>query len=119
MHSALDTPAAAAAHFTGLAATGERPLSSALTEVTLDHGRVVMVKGADDDRAARAEAAGLRWLADAGTVRVPEIHGHDAHWLVTDRVATGRPGAEAAERFGRDLAALHAAGAPAFGAPPP
>ncbi|MFJ3656058.1 fructosamine kinase family protein [Streptomyces nigra] len=119
MHSALDTPAAAAAHFTGLAATGERPLSSALTEVTLDDGRVVMVKRADDDRAARAEAAGLRWLADAGTVRVPELHGHDAHWLVTDRVATGRPGAEAAERFGRDLAALHAAGAPAFGAPPP
>ncbi|MFF5044263.1 fructosamine kinase family protein [Streptomyces nigra] len=119
MHSALDTPAAAAAHFTGLAATGERSLSSALTEVTLDDGRVVMVKRADDDRAARAEAAGLSWLADAGTVRVPRVHGHDARWLVTDRVATGRPGAEAAERFGRDLAALHAAGAPAFGAPPP
>ncbi|AWE53666.1 fructosamine kinase family protein [Streptomyces nigra] len=119
MHSALDTPAAAAAHFTGLAATGERSLSSALTEVTLDDGRVVMVKRADDDRAARAEAAGLCWLADAGTVRVPRVHGHDARWLVTDRVATGRPGAEAAERFGRDLAALHAAGALAFGAPPP
>ncbi|MFC5763243.1 fructosamine kinase family protein, partial [Actinacidiphila bryophytorum] len=38
---------------------------------------------------------------------------------VTDRVATGRPGPQAAARLGRDLAALHAAGAPAFGAAPP
>jgi fructosamine-3-kinase len=38
---------------------------------------------------------------------------------VTDRVATGRPSADAAEHLGSDLAALHAAGAPAFGAPPP
>ncbi|KUL71711.1 MULTISPECIES: fructosamine kinase family protein [unclassified Streptomyces] len=119
MHSSFDTPGAAAAHFTGFAATGERPLTATLTEVTLDGGRVVVVKRGDGDRAARAEAAGLRWLADSGTVRVPRVHGHDARWLVTDRVVTGRPGAEAAERFGQDLAALHASGAPAFGAPPP
>ncbi|MBD2819021.1 fructosamine kinase family protein [Streptomyces parvulus] len=31
----------------------------------------------------------------------------------------GRAGAGAADRFGRDLAALHATGAPAFGAAPP
>lgn len=119
VHSSFDGPRAAAAHFTGLPVTGERPLTATLTEVTLDGGRVVVVKRGDDERAARAEAAGLHWLADAGTVRVPRVHGHDARWLVTDRVATGRPGAGAAERFGRDLAALHASGAPAFGAPPP
>ncbi|MGW1952853.1 fructosamine kinase family protein [Streptomyces sp. NPDC001920] len=119
MHNRFEDPRAVAARFTGLAATGERHLSGSLTEVTLDGGRVVMVKRGDGDRAARAEATGLRWLADAGAVRVPAVHGHDDRWLVTDRVPTGRPGPRAAERFGRDLAALHAAGAPAFGAPPP
>ncbi|MFH8935800.1 fructosamine kinase family protein [Streptomyces griseosporeus] len=112
-------PAAAAVRFTGLAADSERPLSGALTEVSLDGGHVVMVKRGDDPRAVRAEAAGLRWLADAGAVPVPAVHGHDERWLVTDRVPTGRPSPEAAVRLGRGLAALHAAGAPAFGAPPP
>jgi fructosamine-3-kinase len=107
------------ARLTGRAVTGERPLSGALAEVTLDDGRVVIVKRADDPEATRAEAAGLRWLTDAGTVRIPVAHGHDGNWLVVDRVAQGRPSREAAVRFGRDLAALHAAGAPAFGAPPP
>ncbi|MER7406191.1 fructosamine kinase family protein [Streptomyces sp. NPDC000070] len=108
-----------AARLTGRAVTGERPLSGALAEVTLDDGRVVIVKRADGPGATRAEAAGLRWLAGAGTVRIPDVHGHDGNWLVVDRVTQGRPSREAAVRFGRDLAALHAAGAPAFGAPPP
>ncbi|MEU0195888.1 fructosamine kinase family protein [Streptomyces afghaniensis] len=115
----MTTRTDAVARLTGCAVTGERPLSGALAEVTLDDGRVVIVKRADDPGAARAEAAGLRWLAGAGTVRVPAVHGHDANWLVVDRVTQGRPSREAAVRFGRDLAALHAAGAPAFGAPPP
>ncbi|KUL20517.1 fructosamine kinase family protein [Streptomyces regalis] len=119
MHNSCEGPGATAARFTGLAVTGERQLSGALAEVTLDGGRVVMVKRGDGHRAAQAEAAGLRWLADAQAVRIPTVHGHDGQWLVTDRVATGRPGADAAEHLGRDLAALHAAGAPAFGAPPP
>ncbi|MDQ1013741.1 fructosamine kinase family protein [Streptomyces afghaniensis] len=115
----MTAPTDVVARLTGRAVTGERPLSGALAEVTLDDGRVVIVKRADDPGAARAEAAGLRWLADAGTVRVPAVHGHDGNWLVVDRVTQGRPSREAALRFGRDLAALHAAGAPAFGAPPP
>ncbi|MBW8090887.1 fructosamine kinase family protein [Streptomyces hygroscopicus] len=114
-----EDPGAAAARLTGRPVTGRRSLSGSLTEVTLDGGHRVMVKRADDPGAVRAEAAGLRWLADAGTVRVPAVHGHDRHWLVTDQVPAGRPDAGAAARFGRDLAALHATGAPAFGAPPP
>lgn len=114
-----EDPAAAAARFTGRPATGGRPVSGALTEVTLDDGHVVMVKRGDDPGAVRAEAAGLRWLADARTVRVPSVHGYDAHWLVTDRVPPGGPSTRAAARFGRDLAALHTSGARAFGAPPP
>ncbi|MFC9504676.1 fructosamine kinase family protein [Streptomyces sp. NPDC057002] len=109
----------AAARLTGRVVTGERPLSGALAEATLDDGRVVVVKRADDPGATRAEAAGLRWLAGAGAVRVPDVHGHDGSWLVIDRVPQGRASREAAARFGRDLAVLHAAGAPAFGAPPP
>ncbi|MFD5949915.1 fructosamine kinase family protein [Streptomyces collinus] len=107
------------ARLTGRAVSGERPLSGALTEVTLDDGRVVVVKDSAELGAARAEAAGLRWLAAAGSVRLPDVHGHEEGRLVIDRVVQGRPGREAAVRFGRDLAALHAAGAPAFGAPPP
>ncbi|MFD7767906.1 fructosamine kinase family protein [Streptomyces sp. NPDC059787] len=114
-----DGPGAVAARFTGRAVTGVRTLSGSLAEVALDDGRVVVVKSAGGAQAARAEAAGLRWLAEAGTVRVPVVHGHDAYRLVVDRVAQGPPGREAALRFGRELAALHAAGAPAFGAPPP
>ena len=111
-------PAAAAAHLTGRTATRRRARGGALTEVALDDGRTVMVKRGDA-AAVRAEAAGLRWLAEADAVRVPAVHGHHGPWLVTDRVAEGPPSPEAALRFGRDLAALHAAGAPAFGAPPP
>ncbi|MEU3340809.1 fructosamine kinase family protein [Streptomyces sp. NPDC006668] len=114
-----DGPGAAAARLTGRAVRGERPLSGAVTEVALDGGGPVLVKRADEPDAVRAEAAGLRWLADAGTVRVPDVHGYEGSWLVTDLVPRGRARARTAEEFGRELAALHAAGAPAFGAPPP
>ncbi|MFE5812344.1 fructosamine kinase family protein [Streptomyces sp. NPDC056479] len=119
MHSSFESPGAVAARITGRPVTGERRLSATLAEVALDDGQVVIVKRGDGDRATWAEAAGLRWLAQADTVRVPVVHGRNARWLVMDRVATGRPGAGAAERFGRGLAALHASGARAFGAPPP
>ena len=114
-----DGPGAAAARLTGRTVRGERRLSAFLAEVELDDGQSVMVKRGDDRGAMQAEAAGLRWLADAGTVRVPNVHGHDGRWLVTDVVAQGSPTARAAVRFGGELAALHTAGAPAFGAPPP
>ncbi|MEU6217805.1 fructosamine kinase family protein [Streptomyces sp. NPDC047022] len=110
---------AAAARLAGRPATAERAVSGAVTEVTLAGGLTVMVKRGDGPRAILAEAAGLRWLADAGTVRVPLVHGHDGRWLVTDRIETGPPSAPAASRLGHALAALHSCGAPAFGAPPP
>ncbi|WP_369154550.1 fructosamine kinase family protein [Streptomyces sp. R02] len=117
--SGEEGPGAVAARLTGRAVTGVRPLSGALAEAVLDDGRTVVVKRAEDAEAARAEAAGLRWLAEAGAPPVPCVHGRERAWLVLDRVAEGRPGQEAARRFGRELAGLHAAGAPAFGAPPP
>ncbi|MFK4189827.1 fructosamine kinase family protein [Streptomyces sparsogenes] len=112
-------PGAAAARLTGRPVTGRKRRSGALTEVPPADGEVVMVKRGDGPGAVRAEAAGLRWLADTGTVRIPAVYGHDREWLVTGRVQAGRPNPRAAVRFGREPAALHAAGAPAFGAPPP
>ncbi|CAL9646047.1 fructosamine kinase family protein [Streptomyces sp. enrichment culture] len=114
-----ETPAAVAARLTGRGVTGVRPLSGSLAEAALDDGRTVVVKRAEEAEAARAEAAGLRWLAEAGTPPVPRVHGREGAWLVLDRVTEGRPDRDAALRFGRELAGLHAAGAPAFGAPPP
>jgi fructosamine-3-kinase len=66
------------------------------------------------------EAAGLRWLADAGpgsarVVRVVEV---SPEHIVLERVTPTRPTRDAAEAFGRALAVTHSAGAEAFGAPP-
>ncbi|KOV69476.1 fructosamine kinase [Streptomyces sp. AS58] len=112
-------PDAVAARMTGRAVTEVRPLSATLAEVTLDGGQVVMVKRQDAPGGIAAEAAGLRWLGQAEAVGVPAVRGHDGRWLVTDRVPAGRADGPAALRFGRELAALHAAGASAFGSPPP
>ena len=66
-----------------------------------------------------SEASGLRWLADAGAVPVPEVLGRDAERARPVLGAARPPTPAAAERFGRDLARLHAAGADGFGAPWP
>lgn len=86
--------------------------------VELGDGRTVVAKRGESGQ-AMAEAAGLRWLRVPGGPPVPQVHGHDEHWLVTEHIPAGRTDGAAAERLGRHLAALHAAGAPAFGAPPP
>ncbi|MGI5460297.1 fructosamine kinase family protein [Streptomyces sp. CA-249302] len=117
--SAIEGPGAAVARITGRTVRSERRLSGAVCEVGLDGGRLVVAKRADEPGAVQAEAAGLRWLAGAGSVRVPNVLGNDGRWLVTDLVPQGRATARAAEEFGRELAALHAAGADGFGAPPP
>ena len=66
-----------------------------------------------------AEARGLRWLGEAAAAPVPEVIGWDEGALVISWLATQAPERQAAERFGRDLARLHAAGAQGFGAPWP
>ncbi|MFF4044913.1 fructosamine kinase family protein [Streptomyces sp. NPDC001816] len=114
-----EDPGQAASRLTGRRVTAVRTPSGSPAEVTLEGGTAVMVKRGDATGAVRAEVTGLRWLGAAGAVRVPEVLGHDERWMVTERVPTGRPDAAAALHFGHALAALHAAGAPAFGAPPP
>jgi len=76
--------------------------------------------GADPDFFA-AEAAGLRWLAAAGqgaarVVGLVEVRGDR---IVLERLQPVRASRAAGAAFGRALARTHAAGAPAFGAPPP
>lgn len=66
-----------------------------------------------------AEAAGLRWLAQAAGTGVPRVLAAGGDCLVIDWIETGRPTRSAAARFGRELAGLHAAGADRFGAPWP
>ncbi|HEY7325408.1 MAG TPA: fructosamine kinase family protein [Streptosporangiaceae bacterium] len=66
-----------------------------------------------------AEAAGLRWLAESRSAPVPAVLLETADWLVIDWVDEVQPRRESAVRFGRELAGLHAAGAPRFGAPWP
>jgi fructosamine-3-kinase len=84
----------------------------------LDDGLIVAAKRGERGQAP-AEAAGLRWLRVPDGAPVPQVHGCDERWLVTEYVPGGRADAAAAQRLGRELAALHGAGAPAFGAPPP
>jgi fructosamine-3-kinase len=89
--------------------------------VTLADGRTAFAKVASNDKgpAFEAEARGLRWLAGAEAVPVPEVLGWDARALVLSWVPPGPATPEAAHRFGRELARMHAAGADSFGAPWP
>ncbi|SEH03774.1 Fructosamine-3-kinase [Nonomuraea solani] len=84
----------------------------------LDDGREVFAKsGTASSGVFASEAAGLRWLGEA--IAVPEVIEVGPGRLVLSWVRQEPPGAVAAERFGRALARLHRAGAPAFGAPWP
>jgi fructosamine-3-kinase len=93
--------------------------------ITLSGGRRAFAKavsGVNDENeeiaaAFAAEANGLRWLAEAGAVPVPEVLAVTPSALVISMIPPGMPTPEAAFGFGADLARLHAAGADRFGAP--
>jgi fructosamine-3-kinase len=89
---------------------------------TLADGRTVFGKaalGGESGDALAAEANGLRWLAQAEALPVPEVLGVDESMLVLELVPEGATSQAAAREFGASLARMHAAGAPAFGAPWP
>jgi fructosamine-3-kinase len=104
---------------TGSPAASTAPLGGTVRRVELADGRVVVAKRYDRASALRAEVAGLRWLAEASAVPLPEVVGYDDEWIVMELVEPGPPSAAAAEGFGRGLALLHAFGAEAFGTAPP
>jgi len=62
-----------------------------------------------------AEAAGLAALAVPGAPRVPAVHLVGEDFILLEDLPPGRKTADHAERFGRDLAALHAHPVDAFG----
>lgn len=89
------------------------------SRLTLDDGSSLFAKtwpsGPAPDGMFAAEAAGLAWLREAGTVPVPEVLVAMPEMLAMEWVEPGEPSREAAERFGRGLAGLHRSGADTFG----
>jgi len=93
--------------------------------LTLAGGRRAFAKAVagepttDVAAAFAAEANGLRWLAEAAAVPVPEVLAAGPEALVISMIPPGAATPEAAFGFGTELARLHAAGAAGFGAPWP
>lgn len=85
---------------------------------TLDGGEMIFAKSREDAPAGffAAEAAGLGWIAEAEGIPTPEVIAVSDDLLLLEWLPLGEANAAAAERFGADLAALHLAGAPGFGA---
>jgi fructosamine-3-kinase len=88
----------------------------------LDDGSRVFVKTSTDAApgAFAGEARGLAWLGEAGALSVPAVRAvadepGSPRFLALEWIETGAPGPPAAADLGSGLAALHAAGAPAFG----
>lgn len=90
--------------------------------MTLADGRELFVKhraGGAAPGMYAAEAAGLAWLAEAGALRTPAVAAvgdeRPPRFLALELIPRGRPAPGHDEALGRGLAALHRAGAPAFG----
>jgi fructosamine-3-kinase len=85
--------------------------------VGLDDGRSIFVKGGSRALPGMfaAEARGLGWLAEPGTIRLPEVLAWSDGFLALEWIDRGRPARDHDQRLGRGLALLHRAGAPSFG----
>ena len=116
--------AAPLAEGTGVAVTNVSPVGGGHGarhfRAWLADGRELFVKAAASvaaGEALEAEARGLRWLAEAAAVPVPEVISLHNGLLAVLWIHQASPDQAAAERFGRELARLHMAGARRFGAP--
>ena len=88
------------------------------TRLRLSDGRSALVKtrAQAPPEFFPTEARGLQWLASAaGGIDVPEVLAVESDCLILQWVEPGKTTPEAADGFGRGLAATHAAGAPCFG----
>jgi fructosamine-3-kinase len=90
---------------------------SAAERVTLDDGRVVFAKSGArlPEGLLAVEAEALAWLRAADAVRVPEVLACSDDTLVLEWIEPGGRTTSTDAVLGRGLAALHAAGADAFG----
>jgi fructosamine-3-kinase len=77
--------------------------------LTLEDGASAFAKSLADppDGFFAAEAAGLRWLRSADAVAVPEVLAELPDLLALEWIDSAPPSAATADRFGRELAALH------------
>jgi fructosamine-3-kinase len=99
-------------------ADGRRAFAKAVAPQAPGH-EAAPGRSGEIEAALAAEANGLRWLAEAGAVPVPEVLAVGPQALVISMIPPGRPTPEAAFGFGADLARLHETGAAGFGAPWP
>jgi fructosamine-3-kinase len=92
---------------------------STASRLTLDDGTSLFAKtwpsGVPPQGFFEAEANGLRWLRESGAP-VPEVLVALPEMIALEWIEPGEPSPAAAERFGRDLAALHRNEADSFGA---
>jgi fructosamine-3-kinase len=114
------------ARITGTGVREVRPAGSGHGQrhyrAVLDGGQVAFVKAAGSGSGPgplRAEALGLRWLAEPGVAAVPGVLGFDDSLLAVSWLDAATPDEPVAERAGAALAHLHAAGAARFGTPWP
>jgi fructosamine-3-kinase len=119
--------AEAVAQACGRAVVGGRPAAGGSINdawaVELEGGARAFVKTRADAAPGEyaTEAAGLRWLAEPGAVALPRVlavgdDGAGPRFLALEWIEVGSLDAAGAEALGRGLAAVHGAGAPAFGA---
>jgi fructosamine-3-kinase len=121
--------AAAVADEIGSAARGARRLGGGdINEawaLELEDGTRAFLKTRADAPGGEyaAEAAGLAWLAEPRALPVPRVLGvrdeRAPRFLALEWIEEGRLDPAGEEALGRGLAALHAAGAPAFGGDAP
>lgn len=113
---------------TGRRVTGARRVGGGCInegwQVDLEGGERAFVKTRQDVPRGEyeTEAAGLRWLAEPQAVRVPKVLGvseEGTRLLALEWIDEGPLDPAGAEELGRGLAAMHAAGAQAFGGPAP
>lgn len=90
--------------------------TSTRLRLTDGHGAIIKTRPHAPEGFFEREAEGLRWLAEAKGARIPNVLAVADDCLVLDWVEPGKPTTEVAERFGRDLAVTHQAGADSFGA---
>jgi fructosamine-3-kinase len=119
-----------AGHFRLMLADGREAFAKIQTNARNEAGRLSAARlaaaaGVPADQAAAfaadpggyaAEAASLRWLAEAEAVPVPAVLASDEGCVVIEWLDSEQPSRAAASVFGRELARLHSFGAGRFGA---
>ncbi|WP_430784839.1 fructosamine kinase family protein [Actinoplanes sp. G11-F43] len=93
------------------------------SRLTLDDGASLFAKtwpsGTAPSGMFEAEAGGLAWIRAADGVPTPEVFVVLPDLLAMEWIESGEPTRRSAERFGRELAETHRAGAERFGADRP